>query len=604
MLTHMLKQSIRLIAALVVTAVYATLNYGFGLSVPANILTIIFAAAISITIIIDIIKTFKSGRYGVDILALTAIVTTLIVGEYLASLIIIIMLTGGEFLEYYANNRAKRELTKLVERAPTIAHLQENGQIIDIRVGQVKIGDTILVKTGEMLPLDGILESANTNLDTSSLTGEALPRAYKKGDRVLSGSINQEKPLTMKVSAIYRDSQYSQIIQMVKELESKPSDFVRLADRYAIPFTIVAYIIAGFAWYVSGDFTRFVEVMVVASPCPLILAAPIAFISGMSRASREGVIIKSGNYLEEMADAVAIAFDKTGTLTKGNLVIDEVTSFDTRYPKEKILSIIAGAEQMSSHVIARSITDYAKHHSVKPAKINKIKEHVGLGLDFRENGQNFYVGNINHMAMHHIHVERTISRAKASILLAVNSEIVGQITFTDELRKDAKSVIRKVKKLGLDDVAMVTGDGLENAEPVSEATGINHYYAECLPADKVKVMQERLKRPNIFVGDGLNDAPVMAAADVGIALAGYGSTAASDAADVVVMSNNLSKVPVVIGISKRTMSVARQSVIGGIAICTILMLCASFGFIPIILGAILQEAMDVVAILNALRANK
>ncbi|MFV0484718.1 MAG: heavy metal translocating P-type ATPase [Candidatus Saccharimonadales bacterium] len=600
----MLRKYYRFICSIIFTIAFLLLNYLWQLESEAHTLVIIFGAIISILIIIDMIKTLRSGHYGVDILALTAIISTILVGEYLASLIIIIMLTGGEALERYANNRAKRELTKLINRAPTFAHVEiKSGTIEDIPIKKVSIGETIIIKTGEIVPIDGKLISDNATLDTSSLTGESTPFNYKKGETILSGSVNQGNSFSIKAITLYEDSQYSKIIQMVKDIESKPSHFVRLADRYAVPFTILAYIIAGTAWAITGDFMRFAEVLVVASPCPLILAAPIAFISGMSKASAAGVIIKSGSSLEKLAQLKSIAFDKTGTLSRGDVSVDSVISFDDNYTPNKILKTIASAEQTSSHVLARSIVSHASKKNIKLEHLANVTEHTGMGVDAKHDGKTIIIGSTSHMAKHRIPFGHIKNRSRSSVFLSVDQKIVGQITFTDTMRREAKSVVNRLKKLGLEHIIIVTGDTKENADKAAKSIGISEYYAECLPADKVEIVGKPQK-PNAFVGDGINDAPVLAAADVSMALAAYGSTAASDAAGVVIMADNLRKIPLTISIAKRTTKVAKESVIGGMILCIILMVFASFGFIPVIVGALIQEGMDVLSILNALRARR
>jgi heavy metal translocating P-type ATPase len=600
----MLRKYFRLISAIIISLIFVLLFYVWHLEPEARTMVVIFGVFISITILIDIIKTLRSGHYGVDILALTAIVSTIIAGEHLASLIIIIMITGGEALENYANNRAKRELTKLINRAPTIAHvLLKKDTLEDYPIKKVKIGDNVVIKTGGIVPIDGELLSDTAILDTSSITGEPLPFTYKKGDKILSGSVNQEQPFTIKVTVLDEDSQYSQIIKMVKDIENRPSNFVRLADRYAIPFTATAYLIAGLAWAFSGEFIRFVEVLVVASPCPLILAAPVAFISGMSKASAVGVIIKSGTSLEKLANIRSIAFDKTGTLSHGDISVESVTSFSDNYTSRQVLKIIASAEQTSSHILARSIVKYATEKNIKLEVLQNITEHVGFGLDIDQDGQKIIIGNASHMQKHRISMSEIPSPARSSVFLSVNRKVVGQITFQDNIRPEAKSIISKIKKLGIKDIVMITGDSEQNAKETAEAIGISKYYAGALPADKVNIVG-KLPKPSAFIGDGVNDAPVLAAADVSMALAAFGSTAASDAAAVVIMADNLKKIPLTINISKRTIKVAKQSVLGGITLGVILMLAASFGAIPVILGAILQEAMDVLSILNSLRARK
>ncbi|GAF36952.1 cadmium-translocating P-type ATPase [Lentilactobacillus farraginis DSM 18382 = JCM 14108] len=344
----------RLIGVLIVSALALVLQFVLGLPQYAQITISILGSLIALLMFIDMVQTLRSGKFGVDLLAITAVIATIVVGEYWAAMIVLLMLTGGDALEDYAANKANSELKSLIENSPTAAHLVSGDTIQDIKIDVVKIGDRLLVKPGEIIPVDGTITEGCVTVDEASLTGESRPIDKQTGDNVMSGAVNGDASFYMIADKTADDSQYQNIIRLVKQAESQPAHFVRLADRYAVPFTLAAYVIAGVAWYLSGDPVRFAEVLVVASPCPLILAAPIALVSGMSRGSRNGIIVKSGTIIEKLAGAKTFAFDKTGTITKGHLTVDDV--FGTNgYTPDQVLQLAAGAEQQSSHILARSL---------------------------------------------------------------------------------------------------------------------------------------------------------------------------------------------------------------------------------------------------------
>jgi len=521
--------------------------------------------------------------------------------------VIMVMWTGGEELEDYANRRARRELTKLMDRRPALVHVVRAKELVDVRVGEVKVGEVVQIKTGEMVPVDGVLMAEAASLDASSITGEALPVSLVAGEKVISGSVNLGVAFEMKVTTGAEESEYGQILKLVKEIEGRPAEFVRLADRYAVPFTIIAFSIAGAAWAISGDFMRFAQVLVVASPCPLILAAPVAFMAGMSRASKNGIIVKNGAVLEKLAVARAVAFDKTGTLSHGEVEVGEVKTFDKKFSEKDVLRMMAEGEAGSSHILARSIVSYARREKVRFGHAEKVSEHAGRGIDAVIDGRKVVIGSLAHLKMHKVDlgaVPKGLNQEKSAMFLAVGARAVGVVTFKDVLRGDAREVVSEFRRMGVAEVAMVTGDREASARAVAEKVGIDQYFAGSLPADKVRIVEEELKKPTVFVGDGVNDAPVLAAADVGIAMGAFGSTAATESADVVIMADDLGRVPVAVEISRRTLRVGKESTLVGIFVSIILMIVASFGFIPVVIGAILQEMLDVASILNALRARK
>lgn len=565
----------------------------------AQILITIAGILVSILMLLDMIKTLKSGRYGIDILAITAIIATLFVGEYWASFIILIMLTGGDTLEDYAAKVARSELQSLLARSPQTAHKLDNFLLVDIPIEKVQINDELIVKPGELVPVDGTVMVGKSLFDEASLTGEPEPVEKAKGDTLMSGSINGESAITMKADKRACDSQYQQIIQLVKESETQPAHFVRLADRYAIPFTLAAYFIAGVAWFISKDPKRFAEVLVVASPCPLILAAPIAMVAGMSRSSRNGIIIKTGTTIEKLAAAKTIAFDKTGTLTKGILSVSQIVPQGT-ITEEALILYAASAEQQSNHVLAASLLKYVGKK--KLLKADQVEELMGEGVCALIDNKKVKVGKYSF-------VTNELSKEKVqqtALFLSIDDQYAGYVTFTDTLRKEAKETIHKLKKMGLRKEIMLTGDHEVSAQVIAAEVGINDVRANCLPQDKMNALKNipTKERPVIMVGDGVNDAPSLAVADTGIAMGINGATAASESASVVILRDDLLHVSQAVQIAKDTMRIAKESVWIGIFICIVLMLIASTGVIPALIGAALQEVVDVVAIFSSLRARK
>ena len=600
---HYWKLSLTIIIGIIALALFFRLHQ----PILAQWLVSIYAIFIAIILLIDMIKMLRSGSYGVDILAITAIIATIAVGQFWAALVIVLMLTGGETLEDFADHRAKRELSALLDRAPQIAHLLRDKAITDVPVSQVQPGDTVMVKPFEIIPVDGTLLSSSATLDESSLTGESLPVERKAGDSVLSGAINGHAAIHVKATATAKNSQYEQIIKLVREAESNPAPFVRLADRYAVPFTLISYLIAGTAWYISGDPVRFAEVLVVASPCPLILAAPIAIISGMSRASKHGIIVKGGAVIEKVASATTFAFDKTGTLTHGEVKVSKISPVG-QLPASELVRLAASAESGSSHVLAESILAYAKKHALKLAPAKNVREIAGDGIFATVLGHKIIVGKATFLKKNKISGLKRIpiDTSQTAVLVAIDGDFAGIIYFADIVRHDSKTTIKELRQLGVKTIAMLTGDRTDIAKKVAAEAGVDQVYAELLPIDKVNIMKRLSSDKNIvaMVGDGINDAPVLAAADVGIAMGMRGSTAASESADAVILIDRIDRVALLRSISKRSINIALESVWVGIVLCLVLMVIAAFGKIPALAGAGLQELVDVVVIFNALRAHR
>lgn len=550
-------------------------------------------------------QDLRYGKYGIDILAATAIVTSVLLHQYWAAIVVVLMLSGGEALEAYAEHRAKQELNSLLEHAPQQAHVIRKGKTLDVTVSELRVGDKILIKPGELVPVDATIIEGDSSFDESSLTGEGLPQPKKVGDQLLSGSVNLDGPITAKALASAEDSQYQQIVKLVRGAAAAQAPFVRLADRYSLPFTLAAYSLALGVWVVSGQAIRFLEVIVVATPCPLLLAAPIALISGMARASRYGIIVKTGSALERLAEAKTIAFDKTGTLTKGQLAIDKVQTFKA-FTKQEVLGLAASLEQTSNHVVAQAIVRGAQSQHVKLSKAKHVNEISGRGVRAMLKGREIIVGRLSFLQEQDVTLPakyKASAVSQTTVYVAIDGQLAGLITLKDELREEAAATLQQLRSLGIHDTLMVTGDNQATAQAIADQLGINHVHADMLPADKIRVLEHLKQRPLAFVGDGVNDAPVLAAADIGIALGARGSTAASESADMVIMLDDLSRVAAAVTIAKRTFYIARQSILVGIALSLILMVIFATGKFPPLAGAIIQEVVDVVVIFNALRAH-
>jgi heavy metal translocating P-type ATPase len=595
----MMKHSYKLAATIVIGIIALILQFIFGQPVIAQILVTGLGTLMAFSMLIEMITTLRSGKYGIDLLAIMAIVATLAVGEYWASLLVLVMLTGGDSLEDYAAQRAGLELKSLLDNSPQIAHQLVNDQLTDIPVTAVKVGDYLVVKPGEIVPVDGHVLSGVSSFNEASLTGEARPIEKPVGAELLSGSLNGDISVTMVVDQIAANSQYQAIIKLVKQSEAQPAHFVRMADRYAVPFTLISLLIAGAAWVFSGDPVRFAEVLVVASPCPLILAAPIALVAGMSRASRNGIIVKTGTTIEKLARARTIAFDKTGTITQGQLTVAKVVPL-AHLSAAELLQLAASAEQQSSHILARSLVNYVGTTELLP--LSHLTEVTGAGVTADVAAHHVKVGKLNYVAPQ---VTKSPTQQTA-IHVVVDETYVGYIEFSDQVRPEAAATITRLRQLGLQQVMMLTGDQATTAQTIAQAVGVDEVHAGCLPQDKINLLKAVApeQQPVIMVGDGVNDAPSLTAADVGIAMGAHGATAASESADAVILKDDLSRVARAVTIAQETMRIAKGDVLTGIVILVILMLIAATGVIPALLGALFQEAVDTITILLALRARR
>lgn len=564
----------------------------------------IFAISVALVEGVEMVQQLRRGRLGIDVLAIVAIGATVAVGEVVASMIIVLMVTGGKALEDFAEGRAQRELNALLSREPQIAHRQmaDSTQTEDISADEVRIGDVIMVRSGEVVPVDGSLLTPSAAFDQSSITGESMPITRIAGDQVLSGSVNGNIAVTISAAALARDSQFQSIVSLVKAATENRAPVVRLADRYAIPFTIVSLLIAAAAWIASGDPVRFAEVLVLATPCPLVLAAPVAFMGGMSRAARNGIIVKGGGVLETLARTRTVAFDKTGTLTYGAPTITRIVARGP-YREDELLALVASAEQVSSHVLAASIVSAAEDRGLNLFEVLKSSEVAARGVLAELPHVTVAVGTFAFVSgIAPESTEAAIVGGELAIYVAIDGKFSGTIIAADPIRTNAREATDSLKDLGVVHLVMLTGDAQATAEHVAQAVGITSVQANCLPGDKVKAVTAMLDRPVVMVGDGVNDAPVLASADVGIAMGARGATAASESAGAVILVDDILVVARAIAIGQDTVRVALQSIWLGIGLSLMLMVVAAFGFIPATYGAVIQEFVDLATILNALRA--
>lgn len=571
-------------------------------------LAIISYVVIGITIVataVDMMQMLKAGHWGLDVLAVVAMVATLAVEEYLAGLIIALMLTGGEMLEDMAAGHASRELDSLINRRPTFANvLDDDGVTVHrVDVAEVQVDDRLVVRGSEVVPVDGQLLSEHGSLDESSVTGEPLPVRKGTADEITSGTVNGTQTFRMRATTTAEDSHYSKIVRLVEEAVESRAPMVRLADRYAVPFTIISLIVAGVAWWYSGDPVRFAEVLVVATPCPLLIGAPVTFMGGMSSAARANVIVKEGGSLERLANVKSAAFDKTGTLTRGRPTVARIEAFNGG--AQETLRLAASAEQYSVHVFAEPIVRYATTKNIELVPMLEAEEIATNGIAATTtSGDRLRVGKSSFIAEVVPAFEPLeLTAGETAVYVSHNDELLGIIVLADPLRETSGATLAWLSAHGVTDMVMVTGDTESTAQAIARDVGLRSHqvHASLTPTDKVDIVKQ-LPAPTLMVGDGINDAPILATADVGIAMGARGATAASESADAVITSENFSALADVVHISKRTVNIALQSIWFGIAVSVGLMSIAAFGYLPATIGALMQEVVDVVAIIIALRA--
>ena len=577
-----------------------------GQATVARVLATAYVSAVIVWTLIGMIRDVLRGHVGLDVLAVVAMVATLAVGEYVAALIIVLMLSGGEALEDYAGRRAKRELTALLDRAPQTAHIVRriggDEQIRDVPADDVAVGDELLIRPAEVVPVDGELLSDEGSFDESSITGESLPVTRTTGDEVLSGAVNGSRAVRVRATKRSADSQFQQIVNLVRDAQESRAPVVRLADRFAIPFTAVSLVIAGAAWGLSGDSTRFAEVLVLATPCPLLIAAPVAFLGGLSRAAKAGIIVKGGSVIEQLARVASAAFDKTGTLTQGHPVLVDVVVANG-FTGDDVLALAASAEQYSSHVLADGIRRAARDRGLDLRPASEAREAATNGVTAQIDGRTVVVGKPAYIAALAPDTARAELRpGQAAAYVAIDGRFAGVLVLADDARPESPAVVAWLRAHGVERIAMLTGDAAPTAQAIAAEVGITEVHAELLPAEKVHLASLMRPRPLLMVGDGVNDAPVLAAADIGVALGAKGSTAAGDAADAVILKDSLAGVAEAVHIGRHTLRVAFTAIWIGIALSIGLMLVATTGLIPAVVGALVQELVDLATILYALRA--
>lgn len=651
-------------------------NPGFG-----QWLVIALVLIIVIDTVRGMIDDLRHGQVGVDVLAVVAILSTVAVAEYWASWAVTLMITSGEAIEEYAQAKAERSLTALMEAAPQTAHVvnlpgvgrgfaADKGDSSDgfrrvgsasaaaaahrfdtVPVEQVQLGDVLMVLPGETVPVDGELLSGTATLDLSNINGEPVPREVFAGARVMSGAVNGSTALTMRATQVAADSQYQRILELVASAQESRPAVVKTADRLAVPFTVLSLMIAGIAWAVSGVPTRFAQVLVLATPCPLLIAAPVAYIAGTGRLAAAGVLIKAQDVLENLGRVTQVFFDKTGTLTVKQpqvVRVEMLPGAATRLNEDHVLMMAGVVESYSVHILSKGIAKAGTEamarlrqrfedgqrlcpepeaswpgHGREYPVIKNINEDAGKGVSGEVNGHAVRVGRLSFAAAGEegfLAVDRTAPsrseddlRTRFGLLqpdemasyVSVDGQLIARIVLRDVPRANAKAVLAKLHELGVTELAMLTGDKRASANIIASEVGIDEVHAELFPEDKVAAVRAATgagKTVTMMVGDGVNDAPVLAVADIGVAMTDGTSTAASESAQVVIMNDNIAAVPRAIAIARRTKRVMLQAVIAGLVLATIGMIAAAFDLIPVVVGAFLQEAIDVVSILWALTA--
>lgn len=651
-------------------------NPGFG-----QWLVIALVLIIVIDTVRGMIDDLRHGQVGVDVLAVVAILSTVAVAEYWASWAVTLMITSGEAIEEYAQAKAERSLTALMEAAPQTAHVvnlpgvgrgfaADKGDSSDgfrrvglasaaaaahrfdtVPVEQVQLGDVLMVLPGETVPVDGELLSGTATLDLSNINGEPVPREVFAGARVMSGAVNGSTALTMRATQVAADSQYQRILELVASAQESRPAVVKTADRLAVPFTVLSLVIAGVAWAVSGVPTRFAQVLVLATPCPLLIAAPVAYIAGTGRLAAAGVLIKAQDVLENLGRVTQVFFDKTGTLTVKQpqvVRVEMLPGAATRLNEDHVLMMAGAVESYSVHILSKGIAKAGAEalarlrqrfedgqrlcpepeaswpgHGREYPVIKNINEDAGKGVSGEVNGHAVRVGRLSFAAAGEDGFlavgEAVPSRSEDDLrtrfgllqpdemasYVSVDGQLIARIVLRDVPRANAKAVLAKLHELGVTELAMLTGDKRASANIIASEVGIDEVHAELFPEDKVAAVRAATgagKTVTMMVGDGVNDAPVLAVADIGVAMTDGTSTAASESAQVVIMNDNIAAVPRAIAIARRTKRVMLQAVIAGLVLATIGMIAAAFNLIPVVVGAFLQEAIDVVSILWALTA--
>jgi heavy metal translocating P-type ATPase len=601
------------LAGAAVTALAAGLALRAGGAVEASdAMLVATTGSLLVPLTWSVARTLRHGDVGVDMIALMAMAGALALGQYVAGAVIAVMLSGGNALERYAARRARRELTELVRRAPKVASIRTETGVVEVPVEDVAAGHVVVVRSGEVVPTDGVLRAGKAVLDEAAMTGESLPVTRAAGADVRSGATNAGAPFEMTASRPAAESAYAALVRLVRDAEASRAPLTRMADRYAGWFLAVTVVAAGSAWLVSGDPVRALAVLVVATPCPLILAAPVALVSGVSTAARRGVIVKGASAIEALGRTRSVVFDKTGTLTLGTPAIERIVPVNGVAPDE-ILRLAASVDQLSAHTFARSLVAAARERSLRLDVPTDAAEGVGEGITGRVGPRAVLVGSAAYAERQGVGGEG-IARAVAAaadrphgrVVVAVDGEVAGVVVMTDRLRGDARALPRDLHRLGVAHVAIASGDHAEAAERIGRELGVDAVYAGLTPEDKLDLCRRLRSQPErapvAMVGDGINDAPALAAADVGIALGTGAGTAAAETADVVIVDDRIGRVAEALRIGRHSLAIARQSILVGMGLSIAGMAAAAAGHLPPVAGALTQEVIDVAVIVNALRA--
>lgn len=560
-------------------------------------------------LLVEILARLRRKEIGVDLIALLAIGTAVFFGQALVAALVAVMLASGRALESYSERRAERELSRLIDRAPRVAWRYRGAELEQVSVEQVQVGDRLLLRLGEMVPVDGVVIDNTATLDESALTGEPLPVRRAPGETVRSGALNAGAPFEMRASHPATQSTYAAIVRMVESARLSRAPFVRLADRYALLLIPVTLALAGLAWLISGDPLRVLAVLVVATPCPLILAVPVAIMSGISRCAHRGILVKDGATLEALARARLLFLDKTGTLTTGHASVLSVESAGT-YSQEQLLQLAGSLAQSSPHLVSQAIAEAARNHGLSLERAQEVQEQPGAGLCGVVDGHAVMFGGHSYvtaatppLAWTEGILRRMTYEVAGGSFIAIDGVMAGAVLFTDRLRLESPRALRLLRQAGIQRIVMLTGDRSDAAQSIGMAVGVDEVRAGLSPAGKVEaIAQGKSNGTSLMVGDGINDAPALAAADVGIALGAAGASASSEAAGVVLLADRLDRVPEALRIARRSRAIAVQGVVVGIGLSLVAMLLAVSGHLPALVGAIVQEVIDLVVIANALRA--
>ena len=611
--------------ALIGLALGAIVYLALGQPTTANWIWFFTLVVGGVPLVWETLKGMLHGRFAADIIAMFAIIAAVLLDQAFAGVIVVLMQSGGEAIEKYGLRRATSTLDDLLARAPRTARRKKSADntFEEIPAESVKVGDTLVVRQGDLIPVDGTILTGAADIDESALTGEPLLKEKKVGDTVMSGSISESGGFEMVANRVSGESQYSRIVALVKAAQEEKPPIQRLADRYAVWFTPIALAMSGIAFLITHNPTSVLSVLVVATPCPLILATPIAVISSVNRAAQDGIIIKGGAAIEQIGHAQVVAFDKTGTITYGTPKLERIISLDGKSSAEELLARAASVEQFSSHIIARSLVQEAESRSIVLEPVKNYREAPGLGAQAEISGATIAVGSrkfidslyagkevageISAGSQRLVLVQDpsyNLGNSRMTAYLTVNGKVTGIFSFSDQIRLGVPEMMHRLSSLGVQETVLLTGDNIENALAIARQAEISNVEANLLPEEKVNIIHKlsRKYQTTVMVGDGINDAPALAAATVGIAMGAHGTGISAEAADMVLLVDDVSKVGDAIQIGQRMLKIAKQGIYVGLGLSFLFMVIASFGLIPPAIGAMLQEVIDASVVLNALRA--